>query len=166
MRTHWITIVMATSLFLVDAFVLNQGFLAAIVIFIVLIVLLPRALWTYRTDRGIGRRRLTTAGIYLLAGFAVLSANAIQNRIADRRAVFLGDACLAFHSKYYHYPQRLQELVPEFIPSLPAAKSLSGIAFVYIPNLKGGEPMLFYEAVPPFGRRFYHMESRSWGFLD
>jgi len=49
---------------------------------------------------------------------------------------------------------------------LPQAKSLSGISFVYSPSLNGGEPMLFYEAVPPFGRRFYHLESRSWGFLD
>jgi hypothetical protein len=26
--------------------------------------------------------------------------------------------------------------------------------------------MLYYEALPPFGRRFYHLESRSWGYLD
>jgi hypothetical protein len=165
-KAHWITILASTCLFLVDSFVLNQGFVSAVVILIVLLVLLPRALWAYRTCRNVGRRRLTTAAIYLVAAFAVLSANAIQNRIADQRAVVLGNACLAFHGKYHRYPQRLQELVPEFISALPAAKSLSGIAFVYVPNPSGGEPMLFYEAVPPFGRRFYHIESRSWGFLD
>jgi len=25
---------------------------------------------------------------------------------------------------------------------------------------------LYYVAMPPFGRRFHHMESRSWGYLD
>ena len=160
------TVVLASGLFLADSFVLNQGFISVLVALVALLVLVPRALLSSRTEGSLRRKRLVNAGIYLLAVLFVFSANAIQNCIADRRAVMLGKACIAFRAKYDHYPQRLEELVPEFIPSVPDAKTLSGTSFIYIPKLNGGEPMLFYEAVPPFGRRFYHVESRSWGFLD
>jgi hypothetical protein len=162
------TIALAAGLFAVDAFVLNQGAVALLVILVVLLVLLPRALWALRKDRGLYLQRLTKAGIYLLACVAVFVANAVQNRMADRRAIELGNACLAYHAKYQRYPNRLDELVPEFLPSVPLAKySLGGSAvFFYASRPDGREPMLFYEAIPPFGRRFYHMETGRWGFLD
>lgn len=161
-----ITIILAAILFVFDAFVLNQGFVSLIVILITLVVLLPRALWVYRKSRQLYLTRLTKAGIYLLAALFVFAANALQNRIADRRAIALGNACLAFHTKYNRYPRQLNELVPEFIPYVPMAKSLTGASFMYFSPPNGHEPMLYYQALPPFGRRFYHMEKRSWGFLD
>jgi hypothetical protein len=85
--------------------------------------------------------------------------------MADRRAIELGKACLAYHARYQHYPQHLEELVPEFLPSVPVAKyTLGGFFHYYRPT--SGEPMLYYEALPPFGRRFYHMETGGWGYLD
>jgi len=36
-----------------------------------------------------------------------------KNRMADRRAIKIGNACLAFRVKYQRYPHRLDELVPE-----------------------------------------------------
>jgi hypothetical protein len=161
-----ITIILAAILFIFDAFVLNQGFVSLVIILITLFVLLPRALWVYRKNRPLYLTRLTKAGIYLLAAFSVFTANALQNRIADRRAIALGNACLAFHAKYNHYPQQLNELVPEFIPYVPMAKSLAGASFMYFSPPSGHEPMLYYQALPPFGRRFYHMEKGSWGFMD
>ena len=79
----------------------------------------------------------------------------------------IGNACLAFHLKYRRYPLRLDELVPEFLPSVPAAKyTLGGDHFFYFNPPSGLEPMLYDEALPPFGRRFYHMETGRWGYLD
>lgn len=162
------TIILAAGLFVLDAFVLNQGVVALVIILFVLFVLMPRALWALRSSRRLYLERLTKTGIYLLACVAVFVANAMQNRMANRRAVEIGQACLAYHAKYRHYPQRLDELVPEFLPSVPLAKySLGGSAvFFYAWRPDGGEPMLFYEAMPPFGRRFYHMETGRWEFLD
>ena len=154
------------SLFFLDAFALNQGFVSVLVIFVALFILVPWALLAYRKNRQLYLTRLTKAGIFLLAAFAVFLAIAFQNRIADRWAIKIGNACLAFRAKYHRYPEELNELVPEFVPYVPLAKPLAGIGFVYSSPPSGGEPMLFYEAMPPFGRRFYHMEKGYWGFLD
>jgi hypothetical protein len=56
----------------------------------------------------------------------------LQNRMAEHRAVKLGDACLAYRAKYQHYPQNLNALVPEFISSVPVARyGLPSDRFVY-----------------------------------
>jgi hypothetical protein len=165
MRAFRTTILLAVGLFVNDAFVLNQGILAIFIVLLTLFVFLPRALWALRTSRALYLERLTRAGIYLLAAVAVFVANGLQNRMADRRAIELGKACLAYHARYQHYPQHLEELVPEFLPSVPVAKyTLGGFFHYYRPT--SGEPMLYYEALPPFGRRFYHMETGGWGYLD
>lgn len=131
-----------------------------------LFIFLPWSLWALRRDKRLFVERMTRTGIYLMACIAVFVANNLQNRMADRRAIALGNACLAYRAKYHHYPQRLQELVPEFIPSVPVAKyALSGF-FSYSSRPTGGEPMLCYEELPPFGRRFYHMETGDWEYLD
>ncbi len=162
-KTAWV----AVALFILDAFVLNQGFVAVCLILVTLFVFLPRALWVRRGDRHLYERRLAKAGIYLMAAVAVFGSNALQNRMADRRAIKIGNACLAFRVKYQRYPHRLDELVPEFLPSVPVAKyTLGGDHFFYFSAPSGREPMLFYEALPPFGRRFYHMETGGWGYLD
>jgi hypothetical protein len=167
MKRYKTTILIAAGIFVFDAFFLNQGAVAIFVILLTLFVFLPRALWGLRTSRALYLERLTRAGIYLLAAAAVFVANVLQNRMADHRAIELGNACLAYHAKYQHYPQRLQELVPEFLSSVPPAKyTLGGGSFFYSAALSGKEPMLYYEALPPFGRRFYHMETGGWGYLD
>jgi hypothetical protein len=166
MKPYRITILLAIFLFVLDSFVMNQGFLSVLVILFALFILVPRAFLAYRKNRQLYLTRLNKVGIFLLAAFAVFPVNALQNRIADRRAIKIGNACLAFRAKYHRYPETLTELVPEFIPSVPLAKPLAGIGFFYSSHSSGGEPMFFYEALPPFGRRFYHMEKGYWGYLD
>ena len=158
----------AAALFVFDAYMLNQGLIAFCLIFLTALVFLPRALWVRRTDRRLYERRLAKAGIYLLAAIAIIVCNSWQNRMADRRAIRIGNACLAFHAKYQRYPNRLQELVPEFLPAVPVAKYVDGAAghFFYFNPPSGAEPMLYYEALPPFGRRFYHLKTGGWGYLD
>jgi hypothetical protein len=160
------TFCIAASLFVLDAFLLNQGFVAVILILVTLFVFFPIALALRRRDRRKYEQRLVKIAIYVLTGVAVLTCNTLQNRVADRRAIAIGNACLAYRAKYHQYPAELIDLVPEFLPSVPDAK-WNGESFRYSRGLgPDHEPMLFYEAVPPFGRRFYHMESGSWGFLD
>lgn len=137
-----------------------------ILILLALFVFFPFALLLRRRDRHKYEQRLVKIAIYVLTGVAVLGSNMLQNRIADRRAMAIGKACLAYHAKYHQYPAELRQLVPEFLPSVPAAK-WGGEPFIYSRALEPDhEPMLYYAAVPPFGRRFYHMESGRWGYLD
>jgi hypothetical protein len=152
----------------VDAFVLSLPFFALVLFAVVMLYFLPATLWALRSNRRIARLRAAKAGIYLLAAISIFVTLGLQNSMADRRAVKLGDACLAYRTKYHHYPKNLEALVPEFIPSVPVARYglLGGDRFNYSSQEDDREPMLYYEAMPPFGRRFYHMESRSWGYLD
>jgi hypothetical protein len=159
------TLCVAASIFVLDAMILNQGFVAVILILLALFVFSPFAVLLRRRDRRKYEQRLVKIAIYVLTGLAVLGSNTLQNRIADRRAIAIGNACLAYRAKYHQYPADLKELVPEFLPSVPAAKW--GEHFSYSRALEPDhEPMLWYAAVPPFGRRFYHMESGGWGYLD
>jgi hypothetical protein len=160
------TLCFAASIFILDAVILNQGFVAVVLILLALFVFFPFALLLRRRDRRKYEQRLVKIAIYVLTGVAVLGSNTLQNRIADRRAIAIGNACLAYRAKYHQYPAELEDLVPEFLPSVPVAK-WGGEHFNYSRALDPDrEPMLYYAAVPPFGRRFYHMESGGWGYLD
>ena len=89
--------------------------------------------------------------------------------MAARRAVRLGDACLAYRAKHHHYPNNLEALVPEFVSSVPVPMYglfWFGNRFYYSSNGDDQEPMLYYGPIPPFGRHFYFMETRSWGVQD
>ena len=162
------SIVIAAILYVADAFVLSLPFFALALFAVVLLYFLPAALWASGSNPRAARLRGAKAGIYLLAGVSTFVTLGLQNSMADRRAVKLGDACLAYRAKYHHYPKDLEALVPEFIPSVPVSRYglLGGDRFIYDSWQDDREPMLWYEAVPPFGRRFYHMESRRWGYLD
>ena len=165
-RPYITTLCVAASIFVLDAVILNQGFVAVLLILFALFVFFPIAFLLRRRDRTKYERRLVKIAIYVVTGIAVLGFNTLQNRIADRRAIAIGNACMAYRAKYHQYPVTLQQLVPEFLPSVPRAK-WDGGNFNYSRGLEPNhEPMLWYEAVPPFGRRFYHMESGAWGYLD
>jgi hypothetical protein len=161
------TLCVATSIFILDAVILNQGFIAVIVILLALFAFFPIAVLLRRRDKLKYEQRLVKIAIYVLAGVAVLACNALQNWVADRRAIEIGNACLAYRAKYHHYPAELENLVPEFLSFVPRAKwNGEGFRYSRSPLDADHEPMLFYAAVPPFGRRFYHIESRAWGYLD
>ena len=169
--------VIAGVLYVMDAFVLLSEVFDYVLFGVALLYFLPTALWALRTDRRVAKLRAAKAGIYLFAAVSIVATIVSQNHMADRRAVKLGDACLAYRAKYQHYPQNLNALVPEFISSVPAPRyALVPDRFTYFPRSSysttdevydlQNEPMLYYQVVPPFGRRFYHMESRERGFLD
>ena len=105
-------------------------------------------------------------GIVLAGCFAVFGMKWLQNERAERKAVELGTACLDYHAQNNHYPQHLDDLVPTIIPEVPTAKyALMDSQFHYMIN-GSGEPEIYYAMMRPFGRRFYHIEKRTWGFLD
>jgi hypothetical protein len=140
----------------------------ALLLLAMVLYFLPAALWALRTDHRVARFRAVKATIYCVAAVSTVLTIDLQNRMADRRAVKLGDACLAYRTKYHHYPKELEALVPEFISSVPPPRySLPPTdSFRYFSDAGQEEPMLWYEVFPLFGRRFYHMESRKWGFMD
>jgi hypothetical protein len=74
-------------------------------------------------------------------------------------------ACRSYESAHGRLPDRLQDLVPAFLPAVPRAKHTGMYgAFTYFSSAESHT--LMYVAFPPFGRRLYHFEERRWGVRD
>jgi hypothetical protein len=156
-------IIKAALLILIDAFLLNQGFISALVGFWLIVIGLPLAL--RRKNAPVRRQKLRDLGIYALAVVLVFVLNALNNRLAESRANDLIVAVNAFHAKHQRYPQTLEELTPEFLAAVPVAKyTLGGNRFIY--RASEGDAWFFYTDFPPFGRRTYNFKSGKRGYID
>jgi hypothetical protein len=154
----------AVALFALDALVLNEGFIAGAVAFWLIAFTLPRSLLSrYQSVR---RERLRNVGILMIAVALVFGFNWLSNVQARMRAESVASAVHAFQTKYGRYPQRLDDLVPEFLPTVPRAKyTLSFGEFRYFVSTNG-IPRLQFTDFPPFGRPTYSFESNSWRYVD
>lgn len=70
-----------------------------------------------------------------------------------------------FHAKHGRYPERLEEMVPEFVAEIPRAKYVV-IADRFRYSRSDSRHSLMYVEMPPFGRRIYTFEDRKWTTLD
>lgn len=133
---------------------------------IVLVVwLLPRILFAWRTP-GLRDHRARVA--LVTVGFLALDIGAywVLDEIAQRRVVSVADALARYKARQGAYPQKLQGLVPEYLPEIPAAKSgwvmFGDVLYLY----KEGAPGLMYVSFPPFGRKVLDVATRKWEFVD
>lgn len=155
--------VWAGVLVALDAFLLNQGVLSALVGAWMLLVSLPRSAFNKSPEQR--NRRFARIAIFLGAVMLVFGLNSANNQIARKRAETLITAIKAFKLKNQRYPEKLSELVPDFIKYLPTAKyTLSFNSFHYVSGPESHS--LFYVEMPPFGRPTYSFERGSWGYLD
>jgi hypothetical protein len=148
-------------LILVDAFILNQGVLAGLVVLVQLVRGVPGIIRADSPD--IKRVRLVSVAIYMGAALIVFSSNFVNNRIARHRAEVLISLIKAYVSAEHKYPEKLQDLVPGYIPSVPDAKfSLMFDKFYY----SSKRPFLMYVSFPPFARPTYSFDKEAWQVLD
>ena len=96
----------------------------------------------------------------------VLGNDAFQRGVADANARRVVAACEAYHAAHGDFPRKLDELVPEFLDSVPPAKYCLGPPSLFFYAYNQGRPAFFWQVVPPHGRRTYDFESRRWGHLD
>jgi amino acid transporter len=160
------SVLTALALYLLDAFVLNQGAIALVTAAVVIFVMLPQALMAaFAKERALLVNKAMKAAIYTVMVLAVLGSNHLNNRLAQHRAEALIAACKEYRGKYEKFPDKLEDLVPEFIPNVPLAKfTLLWNGFSYVSF--EGQHGLRWVALPPFGRPSYHFEEDRWGYLD
>lgn len=152
----------AAVLVVVDAFFLNLGINSALVGLWMLLVSLPRAVFTKQVEQR--NPRLARVAIFLGAALLVFGLNWANNQIAQHRAETLIAAIEAFVQKNDRFPEKLDELVPEFIDHVPSAKyTLAFSSFYY--ESRPDSHSLFYVAIPPFGRSTYNFEMSNWWHL-
>ena len=158
------TIITALILFFIDAFVMNQGAIAVISAMVIVLWLLPKSLML-KYKRESARIPLTKAAIYSIMVLLVFLANFANNKLAKHRAENLIIAIEKYHQQTGIYPEKLNNLVPEYISNIPHAKfTLMLNEFGYI-NYKDTQA-LYYIELPPFGRPIYNFNRQSWGYID
>jgi hypothetical protein len=108
---------------------------------------------------------LVRIGIPALTFGIVRANNAIQLEFAEANAQRVVAACEEYHAANGTFPKNLDELVPQYMNSVPFAKYclLQPGRFAYY---NSGTPMLVWQVVPPYYRRIYNFETRSWSYLD
>jgi hypothetical protein len=120
-------------------------------------------LFKARKDRERIKLLASKAGIYAIMIALIIGANSLNNMIAEKRAKDIIAACEQFKTKNGRYPDKLSELVPEYLPAIPAAKySLMGSSFRYFG--RQDSHTLMYEAIPPYGRKYYVLEKKTLEF--
>jgi hypothetical protein len=165
------TALVLAAIYLLDPVMVGQGLWSLLIAVVGLVVLLVAAIWaTVRGARSRARSRLLRAGMYLLLGVAAVATQAAHLATARSRAEQVISACKAYQAQHGAYPDRLEDLVPAYLRAIPRAKyTLAWGRFTYW-NLSSAEEgphhVLMYVAMPPFGRRLYHLEEERWSALD
>lgn len=117
----------------------------------------------WRPRRGVALLRIAIPALTL---GIVLANTAIQWTIAEGNAAQIIKASEEFHAAKGRYPKTLDELVPEYLSSVPRAKySLNG-KFWYYCDGESGRPILWWCKVSPFGKEVYGFESKRWRYID
>ncbi len=96
---------------------------------------------------------------------SIVKANdAFQLRVAEANARRVVAACEEYHAVNGRFPRKLDELVPQYMNSVPVAKYCLGPwgRFIYSSH----SSLLFWHVVPPHYRKIYNFETRRWSYLD
>lgn len=160
------TLLNAAIVFGLDAVLIGQGFFAG---FVPIFVVIGRLVQSRRARRRgdperarLCRRRAGVWAAVVLTTWVWLIGN---NALAARRAEAVIAAVRRYEARHQRLPDRLQDLVPEFMPSVPRAKyTLLFGTFIYYPLER--QHLLMWVAIPPFGRQLYNFEKDRWTTLD
>ncbi len=105
--------------------------------------------------------------IPLLIGGIVCGNAWLQNSIAESRFEVAIQACKQYQKDKGHYPDKLEDLVPAYMYSVPRAKYCVMFGeFYYFAGSGDLSPMLMWTKLPPFGRPFYVFKDGRYGYLD
>jgi hypothetical protein len=108
---------------------------------------------------------LVRIGIPALTLALVRANNAVQLGVAEANAQRVVAACEAYHAANGRFTEKLDELVPQYMNSVPVAKYCLGPSRCFYYS-SFGTPMLYWQVVPPHFRKIYNFETRSWSYLD
>ncbi|MEO5727553.1 MAG: hypothetical protein ABI134_17905 [Byssovorax sp.] len=157
----------AAFLYGVDAFLFSQGAIAGIVTIAMVLLGIVRLVRGVVADRRYIRSGFTIIAIYSMMMAAVVVTIRANNRMARERADEIVVALKRYRSATGDFPVRLEELVPEYMPTVPRAKyTLLFNKFHYHCDPMKHQGSLMYVDVPPFGRPTYRLDTDTWGYLD
>jgi hypothetical protein len=88
-------------------------------------------------------------------------------RVAEANGQRILAACEEYHAANGRFPRKLDELVPNYINSVPVVKYCLGPGSRFFYGApEHGNAILAWEIVSPHYRRTYNFGTRSWGYVD
>lgn len=165
------TAIVLAAVFLLDLFGAGQGLWSLFIAFLGATILVAGAVWA--AARGAGawaRSRFMRAAMYVVLGAATVGTMRFHAVTARSRAEQVIAACKAYKAQHGVFPDRLEDLVPGQLSTVPRARYVFLWGnFTYWNWSSGPEQpqhVLMYVALPPFGRRLYHLEEGRWSTMD
>lgn len=157
--TRWWVIVGCIAAF--DDFLMCQGIMAMVATIPVMVALLPGTIMSaFRAPRP-APARAAAAGLGVLLVLSLLAFMPANISLAKHRAQELVTACYKYKAGHGEFPEKLQDLVPEFIPKVPRAKYTARNG-----NFNYRRGNLMWVSMEPFGRSYYDFDREKWGFYD
>jgi hypothetical protein len=161
----------AAVIYVLNAFYLGQGLIAFLVMIIFILIGLGQTLVKALRGQRILMTPLRNMAIYAICFVAVVSTIRINNEIAKSRADKVISAVKQYKAKYQRYPETLQTMVPEFLPSVPLAKYtlLFNDLKYWRQEYKIDEQLhenatLLYVEVPPSAQSIFNFEENQWRY--
>ncbi len=163
------TAIVLALLFAFDLFGLGVGLISLLVAMLGTALLLAGgALSRLRGHRKRAGNRLQRAAIYAALGLLAVVTGRFQAAAARRHARQVIAACERYRVERGRYPDRLQDLVPGYLPSVPPVTyAFLGEPFQYRAGGSGPEadPILWYADVPGNSRQIYHFRTGHWTWM-
>ena len=168
--TFWgefrVSLMIAVGLYFIDAIWLGQGGIAMLTAGLVVVYFIPATLlaW-YRKNPFVRKLRAAKAGLYLAMAVAVFITIRIDLNQARANGETIIAALKSYHAQNGKYPDKLEQLVPAFLPAIPKARfSLTMNTFHYY--VAKDSHNLSYIVMPPFGFSYYNLEKGQWAVKD
>jgi len=163
LRTAFIA---CTILLAIDVLFFGAPMLGAYAGLALVLWLAPRMLFAWKKPT-LRRHRALVALVTLGMILFDCSVYWIYETVAQKRVTEVAEALLRYRAIKGLYPEQLQQLVPDYLPAVPAAKPglivLNRIWYLHKPP---GPTGLMYVSFPPYGRKVFNLETREWSELD
>ena len=162
------SLLIAAGLYFLDAIWLGQGGIALLALASLVIFFIPATLLAWhRKNLFVRKLRAARTLLYLLMAAAILITVRIDMSGAREKGDTLVAALQAYQAKTGQYPDKLGQLVPDYLPAIPKARfSLSMNEYRYFVSNDKDSHTLSYIAMPPFGFTYYNLEKGQWAVKD
>lgn len=154
------TLICSLVLVFLDVVVNGSYLVSALVCPIWFLIGVVRAI-VHRPSLGVAAARVL---IPLITGLLVVVNYSAQGTIAAGQAARVIQACERYREANGAYPERLSDLVPRYLSSVPKAKyccTYSEFGYYASPG-----HILVWRKCPPFGRMVYNFETGEWHYVD
>ena len=168
--TFWgefrVSLLIAAGLYFIDAIWLGQGGVALLALAAVVIFFIPATLlaW-YRKNTFVRNLRAAKTMLYLAMVAAVFVTIRIDLSHARANGETIIAALKSYHAKNGNYPDKLEQLVPTYLPAIPNARfCLTMNTFHY--HAAKDSHNLSYIVMQPVGFTYYNLEKGQWAVKD